>query len=306
MPEQWAADIHLTEGDAALLIARQFPALAPVRLEPFGAGWDNAAFLVNGRYLFRFPRRRIATRLLEREARILPLLAPSLPLPIPVPEYVGAPTAAYPSIFAGYPLIHGETADRCACADDERAALAPVLARFLAALHAIPLDRRARAWAPRDEIARADLRGRAPGLKARIEANPAGLEGPVVRALLDRVDELAPTPGARAAPCWVHGDFYARHLLLNAARRLAGVIDWGDVHVGDAAIDLSIAFSFLPPAARPAFRRAYGDIDDATWARARFRAIHYGAVLAEYGAAVDDRPLAAAGAYALRHAPVGQ
>jgi aminoglycoside phosphotransferase (APT) family kinase protein len=101
----------------------------------------------------------------------------------------------------------------------------------------------------------------------------------------------------------VHGDLYARHLIVDEAAVLTGVFDWGDVHVGDPALDLSIAFSFLPPAARCVFRQAYGDIDEATWERARFRALHYGTILVEYGANSADPAIKALGEYALRYAP---
>lgn len=56
-----------------------------------------------------------------------------------------------------------------------------------------------------------------------------------------------------------------------------------------------IAFSFLPPAAHGEFRDAYGPIDAAAWDRARNRALHYGTSLLEYGIAVSDAPLRAAG-----------
>ncbi|HEX5505907.1 MAG TPA: phosphotransferase, partial [Thermomicrobiales bacterium] len=133
MAAQWAEDIPLTDGDAARLIAGQFPALAPARLESLGVGWDNRSFLVDGRVVFRFPRRRIAAALLEREARVLPLLAPQLPLPIPVPRWLGRPTADYPAPFAGYPYLPGRTACRWPCTEVDRLALAPALAGFLAA-----------------------------------------------------------------------------------------------------------------------------------------------------------------------------
>ena len=61
---------------AIALINAQCPSLAPVLLEPFGAGWDNAAYLVNGEWVFRFPRRAIAVDLLEAEVHVLPRLAP--------------------------------------------------------------------------------------------------------------------------------------------------------------------------------------------------------------------------------------
>ncbi len=298
MGREWDADVQLTAEEAAALIAGQFPALAPVSLAPLGVGWDNVAFLVSERAVFRFPRRRIAAGLLAREARILPLLAPHLPRPIPAPEYIGAPTSLYPYAFAGYPFLPGRTTDRRPPARGARIPLALDLATFLKALHAIPLDAATRRWAPGDEITRADMVRRAPQVQARLIANAAALAPPAVAALCATIDDLATTPAARE-PCWVHGDLYARHLLLDEADRLAGVIDWGDAHLGDPALDLSIAYSFLPAAARRAFIAAYGDADAATWRRARFRAIHYGAILAEYGAAVGDGAIRTLGVDAL-------
>ena len=303
MGNLWDADIQITEDAAVNLIAEQFPELAPVQAVVLGVGWDNLALLVNARWVFRFPRRKVAGDLLEREVRILPLLAPRLPLPIPVPAFAGAPTVDYPYVFAGYALLPGRTACRVSLAEQERAALAPALAGFLAALHGIPIAAETQAWAPGDDIARADVRRRAPQLKARLLANAARLPAHDVQALTALVDDLAAHAAGERQPCWVHGDLYARHLLVDEARALTGVLDWGDVHVGDRALDLSIAFSFLPPAARHTFRQAYGEIDEATWARARFRALHYGAILVDYGANNADPAIKALGEYALQYAP---
>lgn len=299
---QWHADIKVTETVAAALISEQFPELAPVHTTVFGVGWDNVALLVSERWVFRFPRRHIAANLVEREARILPLLAPHLPLRIPVPTYVGTPTVEYPYVWAGYKLLPGQTACRYFCTADERAALAPALGEFLRALHHIPISAETRGWAPGDEIARADVARRAPKVKEQILADAAGLDTGTVAHLVALVDELALTPASIGEPCWVHGDLYARHLVLDEAREPVGVIDWGDVHLGDSAVDLAIAWSFLPAAARPAFKQAYGPIDAATWQRAHFRAIHYGTVLVEYGLDIDDAAIRAAGEDALRFA----
>lgn len=77
------------------------------------------------------------------------------------------------------------------------------------------------------------------------------------------------------------------------------MIDWGDVHFGDPAVDLSIGLSFLPPEGRAEFARSYGGIDEATWNRARLRAIHYGATLILYGTKVGDGSIEQAGRLAL-------
>jgi aminoglycoside phosphotransferase (APT) family kinase protein len=88
---------------------------------------------------------------------------------------------------------------------------------------------------------------------------------------------------------------YARHSLVDAARRAAGIIDWGDLHLGDPAIDLSIAFEVLPPHARDRFANAYGPIGDETWKLARYRAIYHGALVAHYGYRIGDQDLLRAG-----------
>jgi aminoglycoside phosphotransferase (APT) family kinase protein len=300
MTNAWDADVDLSPALAARLIGQQFPELAPVTAEEFGVGWDNAAYLVNGRYVFRFPRRKALAHSIGNEIRILPLLAPHLPLPIPAPKFSGVPAGSYPYDFAGYPLIPGTTACRVDWTEEGRAANAAPLGRFLRTLHAIAVDEETRSWASGDEQRKADVAWRAPQMRDRLMAQrglPTDLE---VGALVDLIDQLATTPLHDGPPCWVHGDLYARHLLVGEDRRLCAVIDWGDTHLGDPALDLSITWSFLPPSARPAFREAYGPIDDARWNRARFRALFYGAPLIEYGVETGDEAMRRAGEYALR------
>ena len=66
---------------------------------------------------------------------------------------------------------------------------------------------------------------------------------------------------------WVHGDLDARNLLVEQGR-IAGVVDFGCVAVGDPACDVAVAWKVFSPATRDAFRSAL-EVDDATWARAR-------------------------------------
>src|SRR6185369_13241452 len=84
-------------------------------------------------------------------------------------------------------------------------------------------------------------------------------------AILDR----APLGWTPRTDTLVHGDLYVRHVLLGDDRKAGGVIDWGDLHRGDAALDLAIAHTVLPVSSHAAFRDAYGAIGDDTWAVAR-------------------------------------
>ena len=183
----------------------------------------------------------------------------------------------------------------------ERAELAPALAEFLAALHRIPIDAATRRWAPGDEITRADMVRRAPPLRDRLTANAAALDPAAVATLIAIVDDLATTPPAPKRAGCMATSMRAISCSMGPIS-LTGVIDWGDTHLGDPALDLSIAYTFLPAPARRIFIAAYGDTDPALWRRARFRAIHYGAILTEYGVSVRDHAIKEVGLDALRFA----
>lgn len=297
----WAADYPVEEALVRCLLESQFPEQRPLDLRLLGEGWDNTAYLINSEFVFRFPRRKMALELLMNEARLLPIIAPHLPISIPAPTLIGAPTTDYPCPFTGYQLIPGVTACRIDLDDNQRRSLAAPIGVFLRALHGIPVTDAQRSGFPGDTIGRADLKKRLPIFEDRLKKLDAPIRenGMDPIAILALAQELSGAPGHSGPTCFVHGDLYIRHLLLDEALRLTGVIDWGDVHLGDPAIDLMIAYSFLPVSARGDFEAAYGTIDRHTKARAHFRALFYGAVLLEYGTDVGDAALQAAGVYAL-------
>jgi len=270
-------------------LLRPWPDLAGEPIVPLGTGWDNLAVSV-GAWVLRFPRRQLGADLLDVERRWLPALAAKLPVPVSAPERVGEPTETYPWRYAGYRRIEGRTGCTPLLDGATRARLAAPLAAFLRALHALP----APADAPADGLRRADLAHRAPGLRAILARRDDG------RRLGAVLDALVPTEPWGGAPVWVHGDLHPRHVIVAPSGALAGVIDWGDMHAGDPALDLAIAFTFLPADARATFRAAYGPIDGATWDRARFRALHYGAHLTRYGQTVGDLGMQLVGERALR------
>jgi aminoglycoside phosphotransferase (APT) family kinase protein len=285
----WAADVEIDPGTAAALLAEACPAWRGRTIRPLGSGWDNVALEVDGAWVVRLPRRRLAEPWILHESDVLPVLAPLLPLPVPVPAFVGLPGEGFPFYWAGHRKLPGVTACGRALDDQGRAALAEPLGAFLRVLHGLPgelVDD-----PPDDEIGRADHRRRGPrtlDLAERLGAGGLSFDLAGVRAAVE--EGMAATPWA-GEPCWVHGDLYARHLLLDESDHLCGVIDWGDVHRGDPALDLSIVWSFLPGSARERFLRAYGEVDPGTRARARQRAAHYGVILLDYAQGVSDHDL---------------
>jgi aminoglycoside phosphotransferase (APT) family kinase protein len=258
---------------AAALIERSFPALAPVQLEHLGRGWDHEVLLANGAWVFRFPRNGAAALALESELPLLPWLAPRLPLPIPVPVFAGGFDEAEGTRFVGHRLIAGTSVLDAGLGEEARGALAPALARFVRALHSIrPAD--APSKPPPDVLGRMDAAKRMPIAQERLAT--LGRDGVLPEDLVARLSRFIDEPWQPLAPkdmVLVHADLHGRNLLVGEDGALSGVIDWTDLHEGDRAVDLASAFEVLPPRAREAFFRDYGEIDAPALVRARWRAI---------------------------------
>lgn len=288
MTDPWTPEVELAPDQVADLVGPLLGA-PPRDVRPVGEGWDNAAFLIDGTWLFRFPRRAVAVPLLEREVRVLPRLAPRLPAPIPVPVHVGSPAGGYPWPFAGYRALAGREAALAGLDDARRAALAAPVADLLRALHALPPDALGEPL-PVDPMGRADMRTRVPKtLQAVEDLVSLGLldDARPWREVVEPARDLPP----RAPSAIVHGDLHARHLLVDDAGGLAGVIDWGDVHLGNPGVDLQLLWSYFPAAARGAFLARYGPVSPERLLIARVVAVFLSAALAAYAEKTGRRAL---------------
>jgi aminoglycoside phosphotransferase (APT) family kinase protein len=272
----WSAEVTVDEPLARGLIADQFPEVALESLRLLGVGWDNTAWLVDDRWVFRFPRRAVAIPGFERELAALPQLAPRLPLPIPDPLFVGRPTGEFPWPWFGAAEVPGR--EPLGLDEATRAALARPLGHFLRALHDAPLVD----GLPHDPMGRADMAVRVPKtLDQLAPVEGAGLwrMPDAVRRLLEEAHALPPSETTVV----LHGDLHFRHLLVDERGAPSGVIDWGDMSRGDPAIDLSLVFSLVPASAHGDFLAAYGPVREDQLLRARVLAINLCSVLLLYG-----------------------
>jgi aminoglycoside phosphotransferase (APT) family kinase protein len=287
----WTAEATVTPDEAIRLLEAQFPALSPVRVQELGTGWDNTAYLANDTYVVRFPRRQVAVPLIAAEAQLLPLIAEHVKVPVPQPVLLGQPSASYPWPFLGHRLLPGQTACRANLDETARARLAAALGAFLRDLHAIPTQQAAALGAVGDVIGRLELPRKVSEAREFLGAI-ADADLPVARADVAAALERATNLSRSDETVLVHGDLYARHILIDDALGFAGVIDWGDVHLGHPAVDLAIGFGFVPPAARDDFFAAYAcPVPPATLALARFRALYSALAILRYGRAQDDADL---------------
>ncbi len=243
------------------LIATQFPEWTGLALEPVPqGGWDNRSFRLGQTMLVRLPSAAGYAPAVEREQRWLPLLAPRLSQPIPVPLAAGRPGSGYPWRWSVYRWLDGETALPERIGDLQQ--FAQDLALFLRSLHGV--------CAEGGPVAGKDNYYRGAPLAvydAEARAAIATLASRLDAAALTAVWDAALASTWTQAPLWVHGDISVGNLLVREGR-LCGVIDFGQLCVGDPACDLVPAWTLFDLTSRALFRATMA-LDDATWARGR-------------------------------------
>jgi aminoglycoside phosphotransferase (APT) family kinase protein len=243
------------------LVDGQFPQWTGLPLRSVEAsGWDNKTFHLGEQMIVRLPRAAAYAAQVEKEHHWLPLLAPSLPLQIPIPLAIGEPANGYPWKWSIYRWIDGEAAapERIGDLSD----FARSLAQFLIALQRIdPTD------GPRPGPHNFYRGGSLKTYNAETRQAIALLNSKIDTRTVAAVWDRALNTSWDRSPVWTHGDVSAGNLLVQDGR-LSAVIDFGMLGVGDPACDLSIAWTLFLGESRETFRTMLSlDVD--TWARAR-------------------------------------
>ncbi len=168
---------------------------------------------------------------------LLPKLAPRLPVAAPRFTHVARPADGL--LFAGYPVIRGAalTAERFASlvpADQER--VLGTLAAFLQAVHAFPVEE-ARAIGVKEPPSRESAITSMPPEEIRVFPLLAPEEGAALARLIESF--LADERNLTYPPTLLYNDFATEHIRFDTeANRISGIIDWGDLEIGDPDYDL--------------------------------------------------------------------
>lgn len=201
-------------------------------------GWDSDAVIVDEIFIDRTPRRPEVRDGLERECRLLPLIAPLLPLTVPVPYEVPAdpdgPWRVRHRIVPGAAAATSELTRR----DGE------IVGRFLRSLHDLDVD--SIGLEARTDNSLADTLG-------RMEADVV----PLLPAVMREAGADLLTDASRTTPlALAHGDLGPAHLLVEDGL-VTGVIDWTDSGLRDPAIDLAWTLNGAPEPFREGIRGSY-------------------------------------------------
>lgn len=250
--------------DASLvrrLIASQFPKWKELPIDPVAtSGWDNRTFHLGKDMSVRLPSAAEYELQVEKERQWLSILAPALPVPIPMLLAMGNPEYGYPWKWSIYRWLEGAAAASGRIVNLSEFAID--LANFLKALHRIDA-----------------IDGPPPGLHSFYRGGSLSVYDNKTRrsitALKDKIDAPMATKVWEAAlstswenpAVWVHGDISAGNILVHDGK-LSAIIDFGQLAVGDPACDLAINWTLFHGESREAFQKALL-LDKGTWARAR-------------------------------------
>ena len=237
-------------------------------------GWSSTVWEVNDEYVFRFPKRPEIAPGLRKETRLLPVLAPALPLPVPQFEYVWEGGAPHQGVFVGYRKIAGTellpehlgagSTTTAPCSSATSDTIAGALGGFLTALHRFPLQ---------EALAAGIAEGSPARWRAQYQAFYQRVRGRVFPLL--RVEERQSVAAIWEAfledeanfcfyPVLIHRDLCGEHILYDAQRRtITGIIDWEDAGIGDPAQDFTGLLANFAPEFEAQVLAAYGGPPDA-------------------------------------------
>jgi aminoglycoside phosphotransferase (APT) family kinase protein len=272
------SEVEVTAGLVTELLRDQHPDLAGLPVT-FGArGWGNQLWRLGDDLAVRLPYvTRNSGGTLLKEHALVPALAPSLPLPVPVPQRLGQPSGRFPRPWTVTTWVAGEPADRAPATRGPEAADA--LAAFLTALHrpapaGLPASQDGRGW----PLART-RRGFEHFFN---DVNDRGLipDPDAARAVWE--DAVA-APEWAGPPQLLHADLHPANLLTRDGG-FCGVVDLEELCPGDPACDLAACWIVLPDGAVDRFYHGYAPAaDEATRRRARGWALSKALVLLDIG-----------------------
>lgn len=266
------------------LLATCSPAYAGLPLRRLVAsGSSNALFRLGEELLLRLPRQPGGSDSIEKEQRWLPYVATAVPVAVPEVLHVGEPAFGYPERWSLVRWLDGEVPEVPDASEAPRHALAEDLAAVVTSLRELTVPEAATIdpalrWYRGRPLAGMDVSTRA-AIAASGAIADLELDLDACAAVWDAAMRL-PGVADHVEPRWHHADLVAENLLVREGR-LAGVLDFGGLAVGDPTVDLVAAWELLDPVARVTFRDAVG-VDEATWLRGRAWALALGMMTFPY------------------------
>jgi aminoglycoside 2''-phosphotransferase len=215
-------------------ILKSYPDFVFKRIQKIGEGMDSVAFLVNGSHIFRFPKDAEVEKNLAKEIAVLPYLKTRLKVKIPQFDYIGANAS-----FVGYRKIEGEFLSRelfYSFSEGEQNGIQRSLAEFLLTIHNQRID----------DLKNSSLEAQDFQTEHALDFEKTKkyvfplIMGEDRRFIENKFQSYLENDGNFAyKPVLLHNDLSADHIFVDVqTRQLNGIIDFGDIGIGDGDYDL--------------------------------------------------------------------
>jgi len=268
-------------------IKSEVPDLTPRSVILLGEGWTAKAYRVNDDLVFKFPKRSAEWEELDREITFLAYARPFLPVPVAEHLYQIRTSGGAPHGYAVYRNLPGDNLAVDDLSDSARAEVAKTLARFLHALHDMTESREIEPIL-RQEHERAVSEQYFRDAQEKVAPRLTDVERRCLSNLFNRYLE---DPGNFPVMSRIiHADLSAQHILY-ADGSVTGILDWGDVCLGDPDYDFSYLYGDLGEAFVRDVALQYGHHDPDRLVRKA----HYFSVVDQIGTIVYGSGRALAG-----------
>jgi aminoglycoside 2''-phosphotransferase len=216
----------MNSSDVAERLRKQWHGMPSGPVEFYSAGWDNCLFLADHKFIVRVPRSARGRVHLHYEMAKLSRLH----VPVPIPQY------CWKAEWAGvYPLLGGQPVSRKRLAPASQREMAVEMSAFLTALH----DPEHLPQGSQPNRIHWQWQRRFMRFQQELEISFYPLLNPretrKIRECFSRCVEGPERFMANSA--LLHGDLSVEHILAGDGDRVAGVIDFGDMCVGDPIYD---------------------------------------------------------------------
>lgn len=226
------------------LIKKQLPQFSTSQFQIQNEGWSNQVFCVDNTYIFRFPRTDLSLRDLEVEKVILPQLRENLGEylydSIEIPHFEFSSKSADEQAFVGYKMIPGVQMRRehvDGMSVEERNRNSQILGFFLSHLHTPSILNNVSILDIKPSQAERWLE-----LKKTVHKKCKHV---LTTDQLKWIDVLLNNLSDQSYlyekhKILLHADFSSDHILFDPTRNtLTGIIDFGDLELGDPALDFT-------------------------------------------------------------------
>ena len=196
--------------------------------------------VINGEYIFRFPRYPEAQKWLEVEIEILPMLRTSISLAVPQFDYICRKNPDFPWTFVGYPKIAGAPMANSLLKPSAWESAAQQLGEFLTQLH--NYSRKAAKQTQVPCFTATQWRDLYRTFYQQIKAEAFPIMGSELQTQLSTRFEifLRSEKNFHFQSTLIHRDLCEDHILWDQqVGRITGIIDWNDVSIGDPAYDFN-------------------------------------------------------------------